>query len=289
MSMRTNFQIGLRGRSYDLSQEYRVLGIVNVTPDSFSDGGKFLRVRDAIRHARKLIDDGADILDIGGESTRPGSKPVEASEELQRVLPVIESIRAHSDIPISIDTQKALVAEEAINAGADMVNDVSALQSDPLMAVIIAKRNVPVVLMHMKGTPETMQNKPEYTDVVEEVGSFFRERIAFCRAHGILQVILDPGIGFGKSVEDNLALLRGLRMFRDLGRPVMVGTSRKSFLGSLTGTPVDERLSATLASNIVAYQNGASVLRVHDVREMKSALHIVDVLRQKSQGDAHAF
>jgi len=265
------------------------MGIVNVTPDSFSDGGKFFHVQDAVRHAQKLIDDGADILDVGGESTRPGSKPVRVSEELQRILPVIESIRAHCDIPISIDTQKALVAEEAINAGADMVNDVSALQSDPLMSVIIAKRNVPVVLMHMKGTPETMQNKPEYADVVEEVGSFFRERIAFCGAHGILQVILDPGIGFGKSVEDNLALLRGLRMFRDLGRPVMVGTSRKSFLGLLTGTPVAERLSATIASNIVAYQNGASILRVHDVREMKLALHIVDALRQKSQGDAHAF
>ena len=245
------------------------MGIVNVTPDSFSDGGRFLAPDRAIAHARELAADGADLLDIGGESTRPGAREVTAEEELARVVPVLEGIRG-VDAAISIDTSKAAVAEAALDAGAEIVNDVTALRHDPELAGLCAERECGVVLMHMQGTPRTMQENPTYDDVVDDVKAFLAERIEFAVGEGIAEerIWVDPGIGFGKTVDHNLELLRRLGELRELGRPVVVGTSRKRFIGKLTGREVDDRLGGTIASNVLALRAGADVLRVHDVAEI---------------------
>ncbi|MCL6642921.1 MAG: dihydropteroate synthase [Candidatus Bipolaricaulota bacterium] len=267
-----------------LGKRTLVMGILNVTPDSFSDGGQFFALERAVEHARRLIAEGADILDIGGESSRPGAQPVPEEEELRRVVPVIRAIRQESAVPISIDTYKATVAEAALEAGADIVNDISALRFDPRMGEIIARARVPVVLMHMQGEPRTMQQNPVYTDVVREVKEFLAERIAFARAHGIEKILVDPGIGFGKTVEHNIEILRRLGELRDLGCPILIGTSRKSFIGRLGSTtpeplPIHERLEGTIASTVIAVLNGAQIVRVHDVAPMKRALAIVDAVR----------
>jgi dihydropteroate synthase len=256
-----------------------VMGIVNVTPDSFSDGGLFLQPESALRHARWLAEDGADILDIGGESTRPGSDPVTADEELRRVLPVIEALAKDSTALVSIDTMKPAVADECLRAGARIVNDVTGLR-DPAMLEVAARHNAAVVTMHMLGTPKTMQNEPRYGDVVAEICTYLAGQAATARAAGIEDIAIDPGIGFGKTAAHNFEILRRMSEFTELGYPVLVGPSRKSFLGSLPGMEASEqRLEGTIAACVVAAMQGASVLRVHDVAECKRALRVVDAIR----------
>lgn len=251
------------------------MGILNVTPDSFSDGGRFLDEESAVAQGRRLAADGASIVDVGGESTRPGAEPVPEEEEIRRVVPVIERLR-DAGAMLSVDTTKAAVARAALAAGADLVNDVSALRFSPDMAALVAESGAICCLMHMKGEPRTMQHSPTYEDVVSEVRAFLEERLAFAVAEGVPEerVWLDPGIGFGKTLEHNLELLRRLDELTDLGRPVVVGTSRKSFLGKLTGRAEPERLPGTIATSVLAYERGASVLRVHDVREVADALKV---------------
>jgi len=253
-----------------------VMGVVNVTPDSFSDGGTFLDPAAAIAHGLKLAAEGADVLDVGGESTRPGSDPVPLEVELERVLPVIDGLARQTEVPISIDTVKAEVAEQAIRAGAALVNDVTALRHDPAMAEVVAAAGVPVCLMHMLGEPKTMQDDPHYDDVVAEVSAFLTERAAFARSSGIDpgQICVDPGIGFGKTIDHNLALLRHLDRIAAIGPPVLVGASRKSFLGVLTGQPLEGRDIATVAVNLAAVRRGAWMLRVHAVRPTRDALAV---------------
>jgi dihydropteroate synthase len=251
------------------------MGIVNVTPDSFSDGGLFLDADSAIVHGRELLAEGADILDIGGESTRPGAEPVAADQELRRVIPVIEALAADG-ARISIDTTKAAVARRALEAGASIVNDVAALRFDPELATVTAEAGAGCVLMHMLGEPRTMQVDPRYDDVVSDVKAFLEERLAYAVSQGIPEdnVWLDPGIGFGKTLEHNLELIARLDEIVAIGRPVVFGASRKSFLGKLTGRQVDERLAGTIATNIIAYERGARVFRVHDVAATADALQV---------------
>src|SRR5271165_4407126 len=257
-----------------MSLPYRLMGVLNVTPDSFSDGGRFLELESALGHGASLVAEGADIVDVGGESTRPGAYPVAAAEELSRVLGVVEGLGERvPDAQISIDTTKAAVAQAAVEAGAGLVNDVSAFRADPEMAAVVAAGGVDCCLMHMRGEPRTMQQDPRYGDVVDDVRAFLEERLAFAVRAGIgeQRVLLDPGIGFGKTVEHNLELLRRLSELLALGRPIVIGTSRKSFLGRIAGTAATgplgagERLAGTVASNVLAYERGASVFRVHDV------------------------
>jgi dihydropteroate synthase len=255
------------------------MGVVNVTPDSFSDGGLYLDPAAAIEHGKELVDDGAAILDVGGESTRPGAAEVAVEEELRRVEPVVAGL-APLGVEISVDTSKAVVAEAAIEAGATIVNDVTALRGDPAMAGLVAERGVGVVLMHMAGDPRTMQVNPEYGDVVAEVRDFLAARLAAAVAAGIAaeRIWLDPGIGFGKTDQHNFELLRGLGELTALGRPVLVGTSRKSFIGRTDGSATDDRLGGTIATSILAATAGASVLRVHDVRELAEALTVASAV-----------
>ena len=250
------------------------MGVVNVTPDSFSDGGRYLDARAAIDHGEQLAAEGAAILDVGGESTRPGADPVGEDEELRRVVPVVEGLAGVARV--SIDTSKAAVAAAALDAGADYVNDVTAFRSDPDLAGLVAERGVDCCLMHMLGTPRTMQRDPRYDDVVSEVKAFLEARLAYAVGEGVAEerVMLDPGIGFGKTVEHNLELIRRLDEIVALGRPVVFGVSRKSFLGKLTGREVGERAVATAAANVLALERGASIFRVHDVRETVDALTV---------------
>ena len=250
------------------------MGIVNVTPDSFSDGGLHLRLDPALAHAHKLISEGADILDVGGESTRPGARPVSVQEELDRVVPIIEGLRGVA-VPISVDTFKPEVMQAAIAAGAQMVNDINALQDTAAMRMVAAS-NVAVCLMHKRGNPQTMQAQPSYQNVVSEVSAFLRERVAAAEAAGIQRerIVADPGFGFGKTLEHNLTLLRELKKLTELGVPVLAGLSRKSMLGVLTGQDVGQRLPASVAAALIAVQRGAKILRVHDVRATVDALKI---------------
>jgi len=249
--------------------------VVNVTPDSFSDGGRFFAHEDAIAQGRRLVADGADIVDVGGESTRPGSDPVPADEERRRVLAVIEALAADG-VTVSVDTTKAAVAGSAVEAGATIVNDVSALRFDPELAGLVADRGATCVLMHMLGEPRTMQDDPRYADVVSDVKAFLEERLDFATGEGVPEshVWLDPGIGFGKTVEHNLELIRRLDEIVSIGRPVVIGTSRKSFLGKITGRVEPERVAGTVAANVIALERGASVFRVHDVAEAVDALKV---------------
>jgi dihydropteroate synthase len=253
----------------------KLMGVVNVTPDSFSDGGLYLDPEAAIAHGRELVAAGAEILDVGGESTRPGAEVVGEAEELQRVVPVVEGL-SDAGCRISVDTSKARVAEAALGAGAEIVNDVTALRGDPAMASVCAERGATVVLMHMLGEPRTMQDDPRYGDVVAEVKAFLAERLEFAVAAGIAEerVWLDPGIGFGKTAAHNMELLRRLGELRDLGRPLVIGASRKSFIGRVDGSAAGERLGGTIASSVLAVAEGAAVLRVHDVAEMSQALAV---------------
>jgi dihydropteroate synthase len=254
-----------------------VMGVVNVTPDSFSDGGRFLAPDRAVRHALELVAAGADLLDVGGESTRPGAEPVGEAEELERVLPVIEGIVAATDVPVSIDTAKPEVMRRAVAAGAGMINDVNGLRAEGAMAAV-ARLDVPVCVMHMLGEPRTMQKNPSYDSVVDDIGDFLRERVLACREAGIdeSRIVLDPGFGFGKTLEHNLELLRRLDELVALGFPVLAGMSRKTMLGTITRRerPVD-RVAASVAAHLIAAQKGAAVLRVHDVAETVDALKVL--------------
>ncbi|MCW3065809.1 MAG: dihydropteroate synthase [Solirubrobacterales bacterium] len=248
------------------------MGVVNVTPDSFSDGGRYLDHDAAVAHGHELVEEGADWLDVGGESTRPGADPVAEDEELRRVVPVLEDLAGL--VPLSIDTSKLSVARAALDAGATLVNDVTAFRSAPELAGLVAERGAQCILMHMLGEPRTMQRDPHYDDVVSEVKEFLEARLAFAVAEGVPEdrVMLDPGIGFGKTLEHNLELIRRLDEIAALGRPVVMGTSRKSFLGRITGRDVDERVPGTIASNVLAYERGARVFRVHDVAPVRDGL-----------------
>jgi dihydropteroate synthase len=252
-----------------------LMGVINVTPDSFSDGGSFLDPEDAIAQGLRLVQEGAHVLDIGGESTRPGADPVSEDEELWRVKPVLEGL-VDSGATLSIDTMKPGVAKAALELGAGIVNDVTAFRFAPDMAELVAEAGVDCCLMHMLGEPRTMQLDPQYDDVVSDVKAFLEERLAFAVDHGVdeQRVWLDPGIGFGKTIEHNLELLRRLDEIVAIGRPVVIGTSRKSFLGKITGRDVAERLPATIATNVLAYERGAAVFRVHDVAEVADALKV---------------
>jgi dihydropteroate synthase len=255
-----------------------VMGIVNVTPDSFADGGRFIKLADAVSHAAEMVAEGADILDVGGESTRPGSAAVSADEELDRVIPVIEHLAREFDIPVSVDTSKAIVMREAVAAGARMINDVCALESEDAMSTA-AGLGVPVCLMHMQGKPRSMQDAPVYDNVTDEVTDYLRGRIEASLAAGIdlSDIIIDPGFGFGKKLEHNLQLLRELDSLTELGVPVLVGLSRKSMLGAMTGRGVDDRLAGSLALALLAVQKGAAIIRVHDVAP---TVDILSVLRR---------
>ncbi len=263
-----------------LGERTHLMGILNVTPDSFSDGGLYMDPDKAISHGIELASQGADIIDIGGESTRPGAKPLPLDEELQRVIPIIEALSARVNIPISIDTCKSAVAEKAIGAGAEMVNDISGLKFDPKIADVAAKHDVPVVLMHIKGTPEVMQLDVHYDCLLTEIMEYLEESIEIAEEAGIdeRQIIIDPGIGFGKSVEDNLKIIRHLAELKSLGKPILLGPSRKSFIGSILHADVDQRDEGTLASISAAIMNGANILRVHDVGPAKKAVQIVDAI-----------
>ena len=257
-----------------------VMGIVNVTPDSFSDGGKFLQPEAAVAHALELAGQGAEILDIGGESTRPGAGPVSETEELRRVLPVIEQLAGLVKIPLSIDTTKPAVARAALQAGASIVNDVATNRKDGKMWEVVSEFRAGYICMHAQGTPQTMQIKPVYTDVVREVGDFFREHLKKLNACGVPadQVVLDVGIGFGKTMEHNLQLLASLRSFTTMARPLLIGVSRKSFIGELLGTGLNERLPASLACACMAIRSGAQMIRTHDVAETVQAVRMTETM-----------
>jgi dihydropteroate synthase len=257
----------------------RLMGVLNVTPDSFSDGGLFLDRGAAVAQGRELAAAGADIVDVGGESTRPGAEAVPAAVELERTAPVVGELAAAGG-EVSIDTSKVAVAEAALDAGASMVNDTTALRAEPELAALCAERGCELVLMHMQGTPRTMQENPTYDDVVDDIKAFLAERIETAVSAGVAEerVWIDPGIGFGKTAEHNLELLRRLGELRELGRPILVGTSRKSFIGRITGREVDERLGGTIASNVLALAAGADMLRVHDVTEVAQALIVAEVV-----------
>ncbi len=256
----------------------KLMGVVNVTPDSFSDGGLFLDAGAAIAHGKELARQGADILDVGGESTRPGAQEVSAEEELSRVEPVVAGLAGGATV--SIDTSKAAVAEAALEAGASIVNDVTALRGDPAIGAVCAERGAGLILMHMQGDPRTMQQHPAYDDVVDDVKAFLTERMEAAIGAGVAErrIWLDPGIGFGKDLDHNLELLRRLGELRGLGRPLVVGTSRKSFIAGVDGSPVDERLGGTIASSILAAAEGADVLRVHDVAEAAQAAKVAGAI-----------
>jgi len=270
-----------RGRVLDLSETI-IMGIVNVTPDSFSDGGQFFNTTAALNHAMQLLDEGATILDIGGESTRPGAPDVSLEDELQRVIPLINAIREQSDCVISIDTSKAEVMRQAIEAGADIVNDVRALQEPGAIEVVVQYPDVVVCLMHMQGQPRSMQNAPHYDDLASEINDFFNQRIAACEAAGIKQsqLILDPGFGFGKTLKHNYQILAQLNDYAQLGLPLLAGLSRKSMIGNLLNRDTKDRLAGSLAGALIAAQNGAHIIRVHDVKETADVLGVYQACKQ---------
>jgi dihydropteroate synthase len=261
------------------------MGILNITPDSFSDGGMYYNKSSAIDHALQMADEGADIIDIGGESTRPGAEPISLEEELKRTIPVIEELVKRLSVPISIDTYKAEVAKRALDAGASIVNDISGLRFDPLMAQMIAHYDAAVVIMHIKGTPKDMQINPHYDDLFGEITDYLRKSIEIARSHGISEerIIIDPGIGFGKKPEHNLQIINQLNRFKVLNRPVLMGVSRKSFIGiALDNAPPQERLEGTAAAVALSVYNGADIVRVHDVKEMARVVKVVDAIKRET-------
>lgn len=273
-----DYKIDIRGEKTALRPWPWIMGILNVTPDSFSDGGKFFNAERAVDRALEMFEQGAQIVDIGGESTRPGARELPVEEELRRVIPVIKRIKSRTKALISIDTRKSQVAQAALGEGADLVNDISALSHDQKMAEVVASCQVPVVLMHMLGTPETMQIAPHYDDVLFDLKYFFVARIRQALEAGIAEdrIIIDPGIGFGKTLEHNLTLINQLDYFSDLRKPILIGTSRKSFIAGILDTPVDQRLEGTISSVLVSVLRGASIVRVHDVLEVKRALQVAE-------------
>ena len=278
---KTQYSIRCRKRTLTLGKRTLLMGVLNVTPDSFSDGGLFFDKNKAISHGLRMVEEGADIIDIGGESTKPGSKPIELEEELRRVMPVIESIAKEVDIIISIDTYKSAVAQRAIEAGAEIVNDISGLHFDPDLAKVAAKGNIPLILMHIRGTPETMQKNVHYDSIFSEILQYLKDSIQRAESAGLdpRQIIIDPGIGFGKTVKDNLLIIKNLHEFRILGKPILLGTSRKSFIGKILKTEVEDRLEGTLSSIAIGVLNGAHIIRSHDVHQAKKAITVADAIR----------
>lgn len=283
--MRKRAILQVNGRDYTLGQKTWIMGVLNITPDSFSDGGLFYDKGKAVERGLELAEEGADIIDIGGESTKPGSESITDEEELRRILPVIRALRKRIDALISVDTMKSEVARAALEEGADMVNDISAFSHDPKMPSLLARTNAPVILMHMKGTPKTMQDNPFYEDVLAEVKSFLKEKIELAQAQGIKKerIIIDPGIGFGKRFKDNLVLINNLRSFEELDRPILIGTSRKSFIGKILNSAPQERLEGTIASAVLSIIRGAHMLRVHDVASVKRAVLVVETILSEGE------
>jgi dihydropteroate synthase len=276
----------IAGRSVDLSQHALIMGVLNVTPNSFSDGGEFFTAEKAIEHGARMVAEGAEIIDVGGESTRPGAEPISAEDELARVLPVIVKLRERISAFISIDTTKAVVAREALDAGASIINDVTGGRDDPQMMKLAAEKKAAFIIMHMQGTPRTMQTNPHYDDVVTEVADFFRQQYARALECGIdsMAIAFDPGIGFGKTVEHNLALLANLPRLRVHDRPIVVGVSRKSSLGKMIGSAeMSDRLAPTIAFTALLRERGANVLRVHDVKENVAALRVTERLLETAK------
>ena len=269
-----------RGKSFTLGLHTHVMGILNVTPDSFSDGGCYLDVERAVAHAKLMVAEGATLIDIGGESSRPGASAVSISEELARILPVIRAIVDTVDVLLSVDTHKAEVARHALEAGAHLINDITALRGDTAMAAVVSELEAGLILMHMKGTPRTMQQAPQYDDVVSEICDSLQTSIKAAESEGINadRIIIDPGIGFGKTIEHNLEILKRLTEFRDLHKPLLIGTSRKSFIGNILGLPVTERVEGTTATTCWAIIHGADIVRVHDVKANVRAAQMTDVL-----------
>jgi dihydropteroate synthase len=278
---KTRYILRCRKRTLPLGKRTLLMGVLNVTPDSFSDGGLFFSKEKAIAHGIRMVEEGADIIDIGGESTRPGSKPLELEEELHRVIPVIESLTKEVNVPISIDTYKSSVAQRAIEAGAEIVNDISALKFDPSLAQVAAKEDTPLVLMHIRGTPETMQKNVYYESLLSEILRSLKDSIRMAESAGVdpQQIIVDPGIGFGKTIEDNLLIIKNLYELRILGKPILLGTSRKSFIGKILNAKVGDRLEGTLSSIAIGVLNGAHLIRSHDVLQAKKAIAVADAIR----------
>jgi len=278
--MSEGFFLNFSSKKIDLEKKVAVMGILNLTPDSFYDGGRYRTEKEILKRVEQMIEEGADIIDIGGESTRPGSDRVSVEEELRRTIPYLRKIRDLFDIPLSIDTYKAKVAKEAIEAGAEMVNDISGLRFDPEMAEVISSKNASVVLMHIKGTPKNMQDNPFYESLMDEIISYLRKSLEIALKAGIDfdRILIDPGIGFGKTVEHNLFILKNLEELRILRRPILIGVSRKSFIGKVLDLPVEERLFGSLAATSVAVMNGARIVRCHDVRETRQVVDLVDAI-----------
>jgi len=278
--MSEGFFLNFSSKKIDLEKKVAVMGILNLTPDSFYDGGRYRTEKEILKRVEQMIEEGADIIDIGGESTRPGSDRVSVEEELRRTIPYLRKIRDLFDIPLSIDTYKAKVAKEAIEAGAEMVNDISGLRFDPEMAEVISSKNASVVLMHIKGTPKNMQDNPFYESLMDEIISYLRKSLEIALKAGIDfdRIVIDPGIGFGKTVEHNLFILKNLEELRILRRPILIGVSRKSFIGKVLDLPVEERLFGSLAATSVAVMNGARIVRCHDVRETRQVVDLVDAI-----------
>ncbi|MCP9455401.1 MAG: dihydropteroate synthase [Nitrospira sp.] len=274
-----------RGRLIECHERPLIMGVINVTTDSFYDGGRYLDPQRAVAHALELVEQGADILDIGAESTRPGAKPVSEEEERARLLPVLDLVARRVTVPISVDTTKSAVAQAALDAGASIINDISALRGDSRMASVVARSGAAVILMHMQGTPLTMQDAPHYEDVVREVGQFLQERLQVAMEAGIsrMNILLDPGIGFGKLLPHNLDLLNRLTEFTKLGRPLVVGPSRKSFIGQIVGRPVEQREWGTAAAVAVAVDRGARILRVHDVAMMADVAKVAAAIASRNR------
>ncbi|MEO0102970.1 MAG: dihydropteroate synthase [candidate division WOR-3 bacterium] len=271
---------------YHLEKRVHIMGILNLTPDSFYDGGRYLKPDEALRQAEKMAEEGADFIDIGAESTRPGSKPISAKEEIARLKPILSLIKKKLKIPISCDTYKSAVADFALKEGCEIINDISALRFDKKMAKLLAEKNAYCILMHIKGRPQTMQKNPKYEDLMGEIYHYLKERIAFAQKEGIKgeKIIVDPGIGFGKRLDDNYEIIRRLKELRGLGKPILLGPSRKSFIGLTLNLPVEERLEGSLAACVLALINGANILRVHDVKETKRAVKMAEAIIKGGKG-----
>ena len=275
-----------RNRTLPLGERTLLMGVLNVTPDSFSDGGLYFDQDKAIAHGLRMVEEGADLIDVGGESTRPGSKPLALEEELKRIIPVIETLAGKVDVPITIDTYKSAVASRAIDAGARIINDISGLHFDPAVAKVAAKHDTPLILMHIRGTPETMQKEVHYRSLLSEILQSLRESIQKAESFGVDpdQIIIDPGIGFGKTLEHNLLIIKHLSEFRVLGKPILLGTSRKSFIGKILNAEVDQRLEGTLSTIAIGVLNGAHIIRGHDVLPAKKVIAVADAIRKVEEG-----
>jgi dihydropteroate synthase len=276
-----DFSLRFRSRTLTLGRRTLLMGILNVTPDSFSDGGLYFDKEKAIAHGRRMMEEGADLIDIGGESTRPGSKPTPSEEEVKRVLPVIEGLAKQGGVPLSIDTCRSAVAQRAIDVGAEMINDISGLHGDPALAQVAAKEEIPIILMHIRGTPETMQKDIHYESLFSEILLSLKESIEKAESAGVdpSQIVIDPGIGFGKTLEHNLLLIKHLSEFRVLGKPILLGTSRKSFIGKILNEEADQRLEGTLSTIAIGVLNGAHIIRCHDVLPAKKVMAVADAIR----------